>query len=217
MSAPPGERVVGLVLRWCSLYTQGLDGDVAADRRDELISDLHDHRAAATSTSRSTIGRDVAVRALLGVPADLSWRTHQLRIARSAREPEVTMTARTPLDGWTRTAYGVAAIVTAWTAVVGIGMLIDSRNAAVGSYDFQWRISLGAVGIVMLALCVHGLLGLRTRPVRAAAEVGVAAIVMTIWMMWAGLVVAAGVAALAFFAAYAVHSRSTRRAETVPA
>ena len=127
------------------------------------------------------------------------------------------MTARAPLDGWTRVAYGVAAIVTAWTALIGIGMLVDSRNSEVGSYDFQWRIGLGVVGILMLALCVHALLRLRTHPVRAAAELGADAVVMTIWMMWAGLVVAAGVAAMAFFAAYAVHSRRVARTEVVAA
>ncbi|MFC6239581.1 hypothetical protein [Longivirga aurantiaca] len=206
-----GGRVTALVLRWCALYTRGLPADVAADRRDELASDLHDHRLAALGQARSTFPRDVLRRALLGVPADLSWRTHQRRIARSAREPEVVMTARAPLDGWTRTAYGVAAIVTAWTALIGIGMLIDSRNAAVGSYDFQWRIGLGVVGVVMLALCVHALMGLRSHPVRAAVELGATAVVMTIWMMWAGLVVAVGIAAMAFFAAYAVRSRRTAR------
>ncbi len=204
-----GGRAAELVLRWCDLYTHGLPDDIATDRRDELASDLHDHRVATLDLARSTFRRDVIVRAVLGIPADLSWRTHQRRIARSARQPEVAMTARTPLDGWTRTAYGVAAIVTAWTALIGIGMLIDARNAAVGSYDFQWRIGLGVVGVVMLALCVHALVGLRSHPVRAAAELGAAAVVMTIWMMWAGLIVAVGIAAMAFFVAYAVRSRRT--------
>lgn len=217
MSRAAGDGAASLVLWWCGVYTRGLPDNVAADRRDELVSDLHDHRAAATATGRSTIARDLAVRALLGVPADLSWRTHQLRIARSAREPEVAMTARAPLDGWTRAAYGVAAIVTSWTALIGIGMLIDARNAEAGSYDLQWRIGLGTVGILMLALCVHAVLGLRAHPVRAAAELGAAAVVMTVWMLWAGLVVAAGVAAMAFFAAYAVHARRVARTEVVAA
>ena len=206
-----GERVTDLVLRWCDLYTHGLPAEVAADRQAELLSDLHDHRTAVLGRPRSTIRRDVIVRAALGVPADLSWRNHQRRIARSAPDQEVAMTARTPLDGWTRTAYGVAALVTAWSALVGVGMLVEARSADVGSYDFTWRIGLGTVGLLMLGICIHALLGLRTHPVRAAAELGTAAVVMTIWMMWAGIVVAAGIAAMAFFAAYAVRSRKVAR------
>lgn len=211
------ERAVALVLRWCALYTRGLPGNVAADRRDELASDLHDHRVASLGPARSTFRRDALVRALLGIPADLSWRTHQRRIARSAREEEIAMTARAPLDGWTRVAYGVGAVVTAWTALVGIGMLADARNAAAGSEDQTWRIWLGSLGVVMLLLCIHALVGLRSHPVRASAELGVASVVMTAWMLWAVVVVATGLAACAFFAAYAVRSRSPRPAESIPA
>jgi succinate dehydrogenase/fumarate reductase cytochrome b subunit len=213
----PDDRTVALVLGWCDLYTSGLPTDIAADRRDELVSDLHDHRAAATTAGRSTIARDIAVRALLGVPADLSWRTYQLRIARSAREPEVAMTARAPLDGWTRTAYALGSSVALWCAVVGVGMLFDARNAAAGSEDFTWRIWLGGAGLVMLAVSIHGLLGLRTHPTRASVELAVAAMVTTVWMMWAAPVVLAGVALTAFFAAYAVHSRRAARAEVAAA
>jgi hypothetical protein len=207
----PYEQVGALVMRWCAAYTRGLPEHVRSDRHDELVSDLHDHLTSAAADGRSSVGRDILVRAILGVPADLSWRTHQQRIARSAREPEVAMTAPSPLDGWTRVAYGVAALVTAWTGVMGIGMLVDARNAEAGSYDFQWRIGLGVVGLLMLGLCIHGITGLRTHPLRAAAELGVAAVVSTIWMLWAGVIVAAGVAVMAFFAAYAVHSRRAAR------
>lgn len=212
-----GERATAVVLGWCDLYTRGLPEDVAADRRDELASDLHEHRQAWISDGRPLFWRDVVVRALLGVPADLSWRTHQRRIARSAREEEIAMTARAPLDVWTRVAYGVGAVVTAWSGVIGIGMLVDARNAAAGSEDQTWRIWLGSLGVVMLLLCIHALVGLRSHPVRASAELGIASVVMTAWMLWAVVVVATGLAACAFFAAYAVRSRSSRPAESVPA
>ena len=217
MSALPGGRSARLVLRWCATYTRGLDTRVATDRRDELASDLHDHRVAAAAATRSTIGRDVLVRALVGIPADLSWRTHQLRIARSAPDQEVAMIARTPLDGWARTAYALGAVVAAWSAFIGIGLLLDARNAAVGSEDFTWRVWVGGIGVVMLALSIHGLLGLRTHPTRASAELAVAAMVTTVWMLWAVPVPLVGATLMAFFVAYAVRSRRAVRAQVATA
>ena len=127
------------------------------------------------------------------------------------------MTARAPLDGWTRVAYGVAALVTIWCAFVGIGMLLDARNAAAGSEDFTWRIWLGTAGTLMLALSIHGLTGLRTHPTRSSVELAVAAMVTTGWMLWAAPVVLAGVAAMVFFAAYAVHSHRTLQSSAAAA
>ncbi len=127
------------------------------------------------------------------------------------------MSARTSLDGWSRTAYALGSTVALWCAVVGVGMLLDAGDAAAGSEDYTWRIWLGGTGLVMLALSIHGLLGLRTHPTRASVELAVAAMVTTVWMLWAAPVVLAGVALMAFFAAYAVRSRSARRREAVPA
>lgn len=209
MSSRRVERASSLVLRWCDLYTRGLPLAVASQRRAELESDLHDHRTAAASASRSSVARDVLVRALLGAPADLSWRTHQARACRSSPSPEVTMTARAPLDGWTWSAYLVGGVVLAWSAIIGIGMLLDARNAAAGSEDFTWRIWLGSAGLIMLALCIHAMLGLRTHPVRAAVELSIAALVTTLWMLWAAPIVAAGIAAVVFLAVYAVRTHRT--------
>ena len=203
-------RAADLVLRWCDLYTHGLPDDVATDRRDELASDVHDHRLASLGQGRSTFRRDVLVRAVLGIPADLSWRTHQLRIARSAPDQEVTMIARTPLDGWARTAYALGAAVAMWCAFLGIGMLLDARNAAVGTEEFAWRFWLGGIGVLTLVLSIHGLLGVRTHPTRASIELAVAAMVTTFWFgVLPGLLV--GSALMAFFFAYAVRSRRAVR------
>lgn len=69
------------VLRWCAWYTRGLDPHIAAERRDEIASDLHEEAAWAEDSglSPSRAARVMLLRALRGVAADLSWRSHVLR------------------------------------------------------------------------------------------------------------------------------------------
>lgn len=211
MTAAPGATTARAVLLWCDLYTHGLPAHVAAERRAELESDLHEHRACWSGRHPSALRRDLVVRAALGVPADLTWRTQQRRAVRSPSASEVPMASRPPLDAWTRAAYVVASVVTAWTAVVAVWMLVDARNADAGSYDLTARVGIGILGVIMLGVCVHGLLGLRSHPTRAALELGAAAVAMTAWMMWAGAVLAAGAACLCFFVAFAVRARRQGR------
>lgn len=69
------------VLGWCSWYTRDLAPEVAAARRDEIASDLHEHATWAdeTGTPSKQVKRDILTRALRGAPADLAWRARQQR------------------------------------------------------------------------------------------------------------------------------------------
>lgn len=64
-------------------YTRGLDARVAADRQDEIASDLHEHAvwAAEAGVSPRRLARSIRLRALRGAPADLIWRSTALRQA----------------------------------------------------------------------------------------------------------------------------------------
>ena len=61
---------------WVWWYTRRLPFEVAAQRRDELLSDLWEHAADAARTGQGDVGHqfDVIGRMVVGVPADLSWR-----------------------------------------------------------------------------------------------------------------------------------------------
>ncbi|MGI9821955.1 hypothetical protein [Agromyces sp. Marseille-Q5079] len=76
-------RAAKAVLRWCALYTRGLEPSVAAGRLDEIASDLHEHAVWAGSTGVSVpqLARSVRLRAVRGAAADLAWRTEQARSA----------------------------------------------------------------------------------------------------------------------------------------
>ncbi|MGK9149290.1 hypothetical protein KXS11_16770 [Plantibacter flavus] len=69
------------VLDWCAWYTRDLAPEVAGDRRDEIASDLHDHAmwAEEAGVPPERLRRDIVLRAVRGIPHDLSWRSGQLR------------------------------------------------------------------------------------------------------------------------------------------
>ena len=74
MSAPRfGHRLcVGRVI-W---YTRRVPWEIAADRRDELFSDLWEHAADSARRGEGNLRHQFSVirRMLAGMPADLSWR-----------------------------------------------------------------------------------------------------------------------------------------------
>lgn len=68
-------------LRWCAWYTRGLDERVAAERQDEIASDLHEHAQWADDHgwSSTQVARSIRSRQFRGLPADLRWRFAQAR------------------------------------------------------------------------------------------------------------------------------------------
>lgn len=84
------------VLAWCAQYTRDLPEEVAAARRDELASDLHEHALWADEAGWSArrLRRDIVRRLVTGSIHDVSWRAHQL--GRSAvSDPRHAATVRT--------------------------------------------------------------------------------------------------------------------------
>jgi hypothetical protein len=74
MSAPKfGHR---LCVGWVIWYTRRVPWEVAAERRDELFSDLWEHAAESARRGEGNLTHQLAVirRVLAGIPADLSWR-----------------------------------------------------------------------------------------------------------------------------------------------
>jgi hypothetical protein len=72
------ERLAGaataITRAWVRCYTAGLAHDERDDRRAEVESDLHEQRAATTA---GQFASGVAMRCVLGMPADLAWRAER--------------------------------------------------------------------------------------------------------------------------------------------
>ena len=72
--------VVAMTEAWIRVYTAGLPVTSRDARRAELASDLFEHRRAALVAARPFAG-ELALRWLLGIPADLAWRVENARLA----------------------------------------------------------------------------------------------------------------------------------------
>lgn len=143
------QRLSALVVRWVRLYTTGLPRPVAHRRIEEIQADLHDQvvhdRTLGVSDRR--IATRIASRMIRGAAADVAWRAHEVRTARTQSTEEQTVETFT----LTRSAVRVSASVLAVLAIPFIGMAI--------SKEVEWSIAdfvlagtlLGIIGICIEA------------------------------------------------------------------
>ncbi|MFF2387902.1 hypothetical protein [Agromyces sp. NPDC058104] len=134
-------RVDAAVLAWGRWYTADLPGEIAAERRAELASDLFEERAHSGAGATGSI----VWRAIRGVPADLAWRGARLRRA-AIGAPRGTLPIAMPA-----LAHLAAISLVAWGAFV-IWRVVNSMLLGTwhGAADVA---ELTAVG---LALAVAG-------------------------------------------------------------
>lgn len=115
---------------WCAWYTRDIDPIIAAERQDEIASDLYEEGVWAQEAGldpRRT-ARSILLRAARGVPADLSWRSH-IRRGRGAAEPVGGLRTR-------RAGQGLAGLlVMLGIGITGLGVfaLIRTAMALAGS------------------------------------------------------------------------------------
>ena len=195
-------RTTELVGAWCRWYTRDLPADTARDRCDELRSDLFDQCAdgAEQGTSPGRLARSILARAARGVPADLSWRTHQLRTARSAGAREAPMSNTINRDGWSTTARVLSAVVAAWAVVAAVGMGATTDGST-------WASGVMAAFVLGLVLALYGMWALPRRPRAGAVASAVAAVLTTVPLVWFVVLPVLGVAIAAFFVVFAVRER----------
>lgn len=69
------ERASAQVARWVRIYTAGLDATIAADRREEMLADVHDQIqwARDAGDDDGAIARAIRGRAFRGAGADVAW------------------------------------------------------------------------------------------------------------------------------------------------
>jgi hypothetical protein len=173
-----GSPVAVLVRGWVDLYTRGMPAPMRAARRDEIDDDLwcEHEEAAAIGRSGRSLGADLVLRLVLGMPADISWRLMYRGRAASGLERSPSMST---------SVLGVFAIVAGltfgsllilfvpvgeavWTGSIGIfgilGTLVGAiafMAAALGlASRFQDRVSLvgalGALSVTVGALASGG-------------------------------------------------------------
>jgi hypothetical protein len=84
------EAPARLVRRWVAVYTRGLPAAIRQDRRDEVEDDLWSQMndAAQSGRSNGSVSGEIVMRLLFGVPADVTWRVEQGRLATSRAAPE---------------------------------------------------------------------------------------------------------------------------------
>lgn len=195
MNASP---IVAFVRRWVELYTRGLPAELRTARRDEIDDDLWSQREEATATGRSTLslGTEMVLRLLLGMPADVSWRFANRRTSEPRARVEMSSSISVRIfgalavlagTGWTvmMLLYTVLGM-SAWTGPTALFMVIfvvvGGLAFAAATFGLLWRFQeqlhyLGAVG---------------------GALAGLGAIASAVNGAWAILLLPAGSAALAW-------------------
>ena len=192
---------VRFVRRWVQLYTAGLPADLRDTRREEIDADLWEQVREAALMARpiSTLRSQIALRLVLGVPADLLWRFDKARTLRNStggRRTMETFTMRSPLE---RATLAVMALLVVATIGVVVAHQIDRNSSTqIIDQDLYWVLvySLIALGLV---LTVSGLGLIRRAPWPGAVlAVGGSwtAALMVFWLI-VPLFIAAGVTALA--------------------
>ncbi len=140
---------VWLCRRWARLYTRNLPTAAAADRRDELESDLWEHGndVALHSTGHRRYQLEVVVRVLLGAPADIAWR-------RAVRAQSQSLRKGVIMNGYIRRhSHDFAIALAALGVMPGMSLLVllgsagdsDSRN------ELYWVLSALALSAVLLS------------------------------------------------------------------
>jgi len=166
-----GSPIAAIVRGWVGLYTRGMPAELRAGRRDEIDDDLwcQHEEAAALGRPAWSLGTDLFLRLVFGMPADLSWRLAYRGPSRTGWDSNSSMDTR---------GLGVCAIVAGldfgilgilyiifgeavWVGdngVVGVIMSLVGASAfmAVGlglSWRFEDRIgSIGSIGALVLTL-----------------------------------------------------------------
>jgi hypothetical protein len=153
-----------LVRGWVRLYTAGLNPDHRAERCDEIISDLWEHRshAAAERQAAATTSLVILGRWLAGIPADLSWRAQAVRRRSNRRDTSVTSSV---IKNWWQVLSAITAVVSVY---FGLRQYLTD--------EISTQVTPGKVGalIVFLAfggLIVGGLANYRRSPRRGATMV----------------------------------------------
>lgn len=192
-----------LVRRWVDLYTRGLATELRDARRAEIESDLwaQSEEAAEVGRTPSSVGMEMLVRLVLGVPADIGWREAHRRDSATSPRKEIVMHEPRSRRVWTVLGAVWASIGIAFAIV----LLIDIRSRLGDRPEDVTSASLAAgVIVVGSALALVGLLrigrdpnGGRQLALVGAVVAGGTAMMLMSWVWVIGIVLAAPLVVIA--------------------
>lgn len=191
---------VRLARGWSRAYTYRLPADVARDRQHEIAADVHDQLADAEGVSAPAISRAIATRVLLGIPADLSWRSEQSRAKRLARRNEIAMSSTSSATRNVALALGV--VVVGWGLTMATGSAVHQLDDPGAAQRVVW--------ILFAAAALAGLLGLTLlarHRAGGAVLLAVAALGTTLPFYWLPPIWMGGIVLAAFFITFGVRRR----------
>jgi hypothetical protein len=184
---------------WARVYTVGLPARCARERRDEIASDLWEHATdeARSGSNAGATATEIFGRAVLGMPADLSWHLDELR-GESMAFPTPRLTALLWIG------VGLLSIVLAaglLTALASGDWQIDDDASIVAFFGIFGVLA----GIVGPFVALGGLYVLRraqaerrsltpARTLLIAGTGGIALFGVSVWWTIVGLAVAVGIA-----------------------
>ena len=194
-----GSPVADLVRRWVAFYTRGLPRDLREARRDEINDDLWCEHAEAAAAGRSarSLDADLALRLILGIPSDLSWRlTHHRAPDRTILEKRASIGTRilgllpivaaASLFSLAILTGGNSGPVWAWVWIP-LGSIIAFAAAALGlALQFQDRVGrLGAAGAILVAMASAMIVGASAVGLTVVAAVGLVVVTVgSAMLMW---------------------------------
>lgn len=128
---PAPDLAAAAVRVWTRAYTAGLDPSVRESRRAEIDSDLWEHarvaREAAAAAPRSVAGQMLA-RCLLGMAADLTWRSQ------TATRPSRLGMEGVPMNDRIRRNWWIPAPV----ILLGLSALFVLTHIVGDGYESSW-------------------------------------------------------------------------------
>ena len=183
---------------WTRVYTVGLPARCARERRDEVASDLWEHATdgARSGSNAGAIAAEIFGRAVLGMPADLSWHLDELR-GESMASPTPRLTALLWIG------VGLLSIVMAAGFLTGLASgdwQIDDSASIVAFFGISGVLA----GVVGPFVALAGLYLLRraqaerrsltpARTLLIAGTGGIALFGVAVWWTIVGLAVAASI------------------------
>lgn len=156
--------------KWCAWYTRDLTSTVAEARREEIASDLYEHGVFADEIALPPrrLARTILLRAVLGVPADLSWRRTQTRAVPSGEGALARALARGKLPVL---AYLISAALFVWG-----GFVLTRITMSLLRGEWWAQGDLAASVLLSAMVCGCGLVLLRRARTRSIGA---------LWLMFA--------------------------------
>ena len=186
----------GVVRRWVAMYTHGLATELRDQRRAEIESDLWSQAQEAEQLGRTSasVGTEMLVRLVLGIPADIGWRqSHRRGNAVSSRK-EIAMREPRSQQVWTY----IGAVWAALGLAFAVALLVDIQGH---HSDRPGDVLIASVAAVIImagtGLALFGLLRIGRDPAtgRQMALIGAllaggTAMFLMSWMWVIGIILA---------------------------